>query len=63
MILEEGATIANPIILCLYFGTMTLFVFVRVVTNSVRHTGDFITQAFNGIEIVGAGIKSGSLTS
>jgi len=30
------------------------------VTNSVRHTGDFRTEALNGIEIVGAGEESGS---
>ena len=43
---------------------MTLFVLsVRVVKNSVRHTADFRTQAVSGIEIVGAGVKSGSLAS
>ena len=34
-----------------------------VVTNSVRHTADFRTQALNGIEMLGAGVKSGSLAS
>jgi len=33
------------------------------VTTAVRHTGDFRTQALNGIEIVGAGVKSGNLES
>jgi len=34
-----------------------------VVINSLRHNGDFRTQALNGIEIVGAGVKCGSLAS
>jgi len=29
----------------------------------VHHTGDFRTQALNGIEIVAAGVKSGSLAT
>jgi len=37
------------------------FVCVCVVTNSVRHTGDFRTEALNEIEKVGAGVKFGSL--
>ena len=36
---------------------------VCVLTNSVLHTADLRTQAVSGIEIVGAGVKSGSLTS
>jgi len=44
------------------FGAMSLFL-VCVVTSTVRHIGDFRTQALNGIEIVGAGVKSGGLAS
>ena len=36
---------------------------VFVVTNSVSHTADFRTQALNGIAMLGAGVKSGSLSS
>ena len=41
---------------------MSLFI-VCVVTTTVRHIADFRTQALNGIEIVGAGGKSGILES
>jgi len=44
------------------FHAMSLFI-VCVVTTTVRHTADFRTQTLNGIEIVGAGVKSGNLAS
>jgi len=44
------------------FGAMLLFI-VCVVTTTVHHTADLRTQALNGIEIVGAGVKSGNLSS
>ena len=33
------------------------------VTNAVPHIGNFRTQALNGIEIVGADVKSAKLAS
>ena len=43
--------------------TLLDFAFVCLVTNSVRHTGDFRTEALNELEMVGEGVKSACLAS
>ena len=42
---------------------LSVYVCVCVVTNSVRHTADLRTQALSGLEMVGAGVNSGSLAT